>query len=101
LPASYLSLLALGNGGEVGLSVSPLTLCLDSAEVALEYWRSGIYTISGVFVFGGNGGGELLAFDLRNAGEWPVVAFDPIDPEGSIEVVAPDFDGLLALVEAP
>jgi hypothetical protein len=29
------------------------------------------------------------------------VAFDPIDPEGSIEVVAPDFDGLLALVEAP
>jgi hypothetical protein len=101
LPAAYLSLLALGNGGEVGLSVSPLTLCLDSAEVALEYWRSGTYTMSGVFVFGGNGGGELLAFDLRNAGEWPVVAFDPIDPEGSIEVVAPDFDGLLALVEAP
>jgi hypothetical protein len=101
LPAAYLSLLALGNGGEVGLSVSPLTLCLDSAEVALEHWRSGTYTMSGVFVFGGNGGGELLAFDLRNAGEWPVVAFDPIDPEGSIEVVAPDFDGLLALVEAP
>lgn len=101
LPPSYLALLAIGNGGEVGLSVSPLVLCVDSAQVALDYWRSGTYTMSGVFVFGGNGGGCLLAFDLRQAGEWPVVAFDPIDPEGSIEAVAPDFDGLLALIETP
>ncbi|CAN0481161.1 unnamed protein product, partial [Phaeothamnion confervicola] len=44
------------------------------------------------------GGGELLAFDLRKAGQPSVVAFDPIDPDGSIEVVAPDFDSFLALV---
>jgi hypothetical protein len=99
LPASYLALLARGNGGEVGLKASPLNFCLDSAEAALDYWQSGTYTASGVFVFGGNGGGTLLAFDLSVPGNWPVVCFDPIDPEGSWEVVAPDFDSFLELVE--
>lgn len=92
LPASYLALLWRGNGGEVGLKVSPLMFCLDSAESALDYWQSGTYTASGVFVFGGNGGGSLLAFDLSVPGNWPVVCFDPIDPEGSLQVVAPDFE---------
>ena len=99
LPASYLDLLRLGNGGEVGLSVSPYTLCLDSAEDALAYWRSGTYTIQEVFVFGGNGGGELLAFDMRQPGNCSVVCFDPIDPEGSIEQIAPSFEQFIEMVE--
>ena len=99
LPASYLELLRRGNGGEVGLKVSPLNFCLDSAESALDYWQSGTYTATGVFVFGGNGGGALLAFELRAPGKWPVVCFDPIDPEGSLEMVALDFESFLALVE--
>lgn len=98
LPASYLALLRRGNGGEVGLKVSPLNFCLDSAESALHYWKSGTYTASKVFVFGGDGGGSLLAFDLSEPEEWPVVCFDPIDPQGTLTVVAPDFDSLLALV---
>lgn len=89
----------MGNGGEVDLRVSPFVFCLDPAESAIDYWRSGTYTRDGVFVFGGNGGGDLLAFDLRIPGEWPVVCFDPIDPEGSIEQIASGFEGLLALVK--
>jgi SMI1 / KNR4 family (SUKH-1) len=99
LPDAYLDLLQQGNGGEVGLQVDPFMLCLDSAEDALSYWRSGTYTADGVFVFGGNGGGALLAFDLRSPDRRPVVFFDPIDPEGSMELLAADFTGLLALCE--
>ncbi|MDB5913057.1 MAG: hypothetical protein JWP22_1732 [Ramlibacter sp.] len=99
LPPSYLQCLRRGNGGEVGLRVSPLNLCLDSAEAALDYWRSGTYTTQQVFVFGSSGGGDLLAFDLRTPGEWPVVCYDPIDPDGSMERVASSFELLLELCE--
>ena len=99
LPNPYLELLRLGNGGEVGLSVHPLLFCLDPVESALDYWRSGTYTMKGIFVFGSNGGGEYLAFDLRTPGKWPVVSFDPIDPEGSIRQVAADFESFLSLVK--
>jgi len=99
LPSSYLECLRRGNGGEVGLRVSPLVLCLDSAESALNYWRSGTYTKQGVFVFGGSGGGDLLAFDLRVPGVWPVICFDPIDPDGSTELVAESFEVLLTHCE--
>src|SRR5262245_9033047 len=98
LPQGYIDLLSRGNGGEVDLRCAPLVLCVDSAESALDYWRSGTYTTSGIFVFGGNGGGKLLAFDVSTPGKWPVVCFDPIDPEGSMKVIAPDFEGLLAQV---
>lgn len=98
LPQAYIDLLSRGNGGEVELRCDPLVLCLDPAESALDYWRSGKYMKSGVFVFGGNGGGDLLAFDLCTPGKWPVVCVDPIDPEGSTKVVAPDLESLLAQV---
>jgi SMI1 / KNR4 family (SUKH-1) len=98
LPQAYIELLSRGNGGEVELRCKPLVLCLDPAESALDYWRSGTYTKAGVFVFGGDGGGELLAFDLSVPGKCPVICFDPIDPDGSTEVVAADFESLLAHV---
>jgi hypothetical protein len=99
LPESYLALLTRGNGGETSLAVPPFNFCLDSAEAALDYWRSGTYTLPGVFVFGGNGGGALLALDMRHARPWPIVSFDPIDPAGSIETVAVDFDSFLGVVD--
>jgi hypothetical protein len=99
LPTSYIDLLRIGNGGEVGLSVSPYTLCLDSAEDALAYWKSGAYTIQDAFVFGGNGGGELLAIDMRQLVNSPVVCFDPIDPAGSIEKIAPSFEQFIAMID--
>lgn len=100
LPPSYLDLLRIGNGGEVELSVWPYTLCLDSAEDALDYWKSETYTIQDAFVFGGDGGGELLAFDMRQPDTCSVICFDPIDPEGSIEQIAPSFEHFIALVES-
>jgi len=98
LPASYLHLLSRGNGGEASLQKAPFTLCIDSAESALEYWSSGTYTAAQVFVFGGDEGGLLFAFDLRTPGEWPVVEFDPIDPEASMRTIAAGFEHLLAEV---
>jgi hypothetical protein len=89
----------MGNGGEVELSVSPYNFCLDSAESALDYWLSGAYTKRGVFIFGGNGGGELLAFELGLVDQWSVVCFDPISPDDSTEFVASSFDELLKLCE--
>jgi hypothetical protein len=99
LPESYLDLLRIGNGGEVGLCVNPYNLCLDSAEDALDYWSSGTYTKQDVFVIGGNGGGELIAFDLKSAVERRVICFDPISPDDSTEVIAENFDELMELCE--
>lgn len=98
-PAAYHELLSIGKGGEVGLKVSPFNLCLNPAESALSYWKSGKYTVKGVFVFGGNGGGGLLAFDMRKPGHTPVISFDPIDPDGSNENVARNFEKLIAQTE--
>lgn len=98
LPERYLHLLALGNGGEVGLSASPYTLCLDPAEVALDCWRSEDYRAMSLFVFGGNGGAELLAFKFSVQNAPTVVSFDPIDPDGSAREVANSFESFLELV---
>jgi len=99
LPLQYLKCLAIGNGGEVGLHVSPYNFCLDSAESALDYWLSGTYTRQSVFIFGGNGGGTLLAFELGVRDQWPVICFDPISPDDSTELVAASFEDLLKLCE--
>ena len=55
---------------------------------------------SGFFVFGGNGGGELIAFDTRNSRPWPVVSIDMtnISVTESVHVVAKDFASFLSLV---
>jgi hypothetical protein len=65
----------------------------------LDYWLSGTYTKQDIFVIGGNGGGELIAFDLRCAVEKPVICFDPISPDDSTEVIAENFEKLLELCE--
>ncbi|HEX8670484.1 MAG TPA: SMI1/KNR4 family protein [Longimicrobium sp.] len=100
LPAGYLDLLRLGNGGEVGLTVSPFNLCLDSAEDALDYWNSGTYPMNGVFVFGGDGGGSALAFDMRGSMPCPVISFQLIGPDGSVEQVAPSWESFLTLIDS-
>ena len=97
LPESYLDLLRVGNGGEVGLCASPFNLCLDPAESALDYFLSGTYTKQDVFIIGSNGGGDYIAFDLRSEGERRVICFDPISPDDSIEVIAESFHKLMLL----
>jgi len=56
-------------------------------------------TIQESFVFGGDGCGELLAFDLWQSGICSVVCFSPIAPEGCIKQIAPSFEQSIAMVD--
>lgn len=97
LPRSYLELLALSNGGEGDLAVAPGWISFWPVEdvVALnEGYEMGRYA-PGMWGFGSNGGGELIAFDYRSGPPYPVVAipFIPLDPAESISL-APSFEVL-------
>lgn len=95
LPARFLDLLAFSNGGEGPLSVNPHNFCLDSAMTIAEMIDSenhGQADLHGFLIFGGNGGGEYLAFDTRHGAPWPIVAIDMVAGGDSAEIIAPDFD---------
>ncbi len=102
LPESYYLLLAFSNGGEGPLAVQPLWLQLYPAEEAAQIQREGTFreVFEGLFVIGGNGGGEAVAFDLRENAPYPVVAFDMtnIDLQQSIRPIAPSFDAAMDLI---
>ncbi|MCI3132632.1 SMI1/KNR4 family protein [Phenylobacterium aquaticum] len=101
LPDCYFALLAESNGGEGPLSVNPFNLCLDAAEQVVETIRSGNYgqaDLAGFLIFGGNGGGEYLAFDIRGAAPWPIVSIDMVAGGGSAQRVAPDFEAFSELI---
>lgn len=102
LPDSYYSLLSFSNGGEGPLAVQPLWLCLYPAEEVVEIVRSGSFRefFGKLFVIGGNGGGEGIAFDLSEVGNCPLVMFDMTntDLSESIKQIAPSFDAALELI---
>jgi hypothetical protein len=102
LPQEYFDLLAFSNGGEGPLSVSPYNFCLDSAEEAVKYKLQKTYEqfFPGFFVFGSDGGGDYIAFDLRGPKPWPVVAIDMtnIDLKESVKPIAKDFASFLSFV---
>lgn len=98
LPASYLNLLAFSDGGEGPLSISPYTLCLDPAAEVIEAIRSGRTGSDGFLAFGGNGGGEYIAFDIRGHMPWPVVAIDMVGGSDTANTVAADFDAFSEMI---
>ncbi|WP_454688511.1 SMI1/KNR4 family protein [Achromobacter aloeverae] len=102
VPARYYELLAFSNGGEGPLPVQPFNFCLDTAEEVAASARDGRYKefFADFFVFGGNGGGELIAFDMRVDAPWPIVAIDMtnIDLEESVASVAPDFEKFVEMI---
>jgi hypothetical protein len=104
LPGEYIRLLAWSDGGEGPLPVQPCWFQLYPASETIEIWRSAVYVefFPGLLVFGGNGGGEAVAFDLRGPAPWPVVYFDMtnIDLAESIRPLAPDFPTFLEIVGA-
>ena len=75
LPGAYLNYLRRIGGGEGELGVDPGWIEFWPAAEVLELNRA--YEVRenlpGFFGFGSNGGGELLAFDMREAGKAAVV----------------------------
>lgn len=101
LPASYYQLLAFSDGGEGPLPVNPFNLCLDASNQVTEAIRTKNYgqpDLADFVVFGGSGGGEILAFDLRGVAPWPIVTIDMVVGAASAEQVAPDFDAFMELI---
>jgi len=102
LPESYFSLLTFSNGGEGPLPVQPLWLCLYRAEEVVRIARQGTFEefFSGLFVIGGNGAGEAVAFDLRAAAPHSLVSFDMTNTDlaESVCLIAPSFDAALELI---
>jgi hypothetical protein len=100
LPSEYYQLLEYSNGGEGPLPAPLFNLCLDPAETVSDFEQIGVFakTAPGLFVFGGDGGGQLFAFNLRVAAPWPIVTFDGVDPDGSMQTVANSFAEFTALI---
>lgn len=101
LPESYYRLLSFSDGGEGPLPILPYNLCLDDSGLVVEAIQTGNHgrrELDGFVVFGGDGGGNLLAFDARGPSPWSIVAIDMVAGLESTEPVAPDFDAFLDLI---
>ena len=98
LPSAYLEQLRRSNGGEGDLAVEPGWIVFWPAEEVIENNQG--YEVEqwvpGLFGFGSNGGGELLAFDTREGQPFPIVMvpFIPMELEEAV-VIAKDFAELL------
>ena len=101
IPAGYFDFLALSDGGEGPLPVLPLNVCLDSAETMLrsiqEKWHQD-WIAEGFFPIGGNGGGELIGFDLRKQIPLPIIYVDMVSGMKSAEQIAPTWNDFLELL---
>lgn len=101
LPESYYALLSYSNGGEGPLLRPPYNFCLHSAEETIDIERDGTFHefFPQIFVVGGNGGGEMIGFDLRHP-TYPIVAVDMTntDLDESILLIAPTFDEFIEVI---
>jgi len=98
LPAEYLNLLRLSDGGVALLSGYPSYVRIWSAQTAIEYNRD--YQVQrwlpGFFGFGDNGGPDMVGFDARRGEPYPVCAvpFAPMEWEAAMGEV-PDFGAFI------
>jgi len=92
LPAAYVAQLAVSNGGEGDLGVDPGWIAIWPVQEVVSSNEE--YSISeflpGFFGFGSNGGGELLAFDLRGGEPYPIVTvpFVPMDLQEAVRIAS-------------
>jgi hypothetical protein len=104
LPDTYFMLLRFSHGGEGDLGIEPGWFCPWPAEEVLKLNLD--YEIAdnmpGLFGFGSNGAGELIAFDLRQGPPWQVVMAPFIGMEPATVIrLATDFDEFLRWVGVP
>ncbi|MCA1575903.1 MAG: SMI1/KNR4 family protein [Acidobacteria bacterium] len=100
LPQDYLAFLRFSNGGDGHLGVEPGWFQIWPAEEVVEANRDLDLEeeLPGFFGFGGNGGGEMFAFDMRGTQPWPIVMvpYNPLEPEFAIKIA----DNFLAFADA-
>ena len=94
LPAAYLALLRLSDGGSASLSNYPGDVRIWSARTAVDYndgyevqrWHPGF------IAFGDNEGPDMVGFDIRKGEPYPVcaVSFAPMEWSAALGTV-PDF----------
>jgi len=102
LPADYLNFLCNSNGGEGSLNIEPGWFQIWSAQEVMQLNRD--YQVQRwlpfLFGFGSDGGGGLLAFDMRNSGAWSVCIVPLGDlSEGSLLVITSDFAHFVKAME--
>jgi hypothetical protein len=99
LPAEYLSLLLLSNGGEGPLALPPLWFQFYAVKDCIELCHNSqvIECFPDFIFFGSNGGLESIAFDMRAGPPWPIVMIDQIAGPESAKEIAPD---MAAFIEA-
>lgn len=103
LPKRYVDLLEFSNGGEGPLPINPYNLCLDPVKAVVDRIVDpidGSAKASDFLIFGGNGSGEYLAFDLRGGSPWPIVTMDMVAGGDSAKLVAIHFDAFFDLIGA-
>ena len=90
LPVEYIDLLRYCDGGFGELDAPPLLFALDSIAESVEYNESDFRRseFRDFWFFGGNGGMEKIAFDLREGPPWRIVAIDPIAGIESAQMIA-------------
>ena len=100
LPPLYLQFLALSNGGEGSLGAEPgwFVVWPASTVIARNKGYRVFEALPGLFGFGSNGGGELLALNPTEPGA-PVFAipFIPLE-QTEATLVAPSFSAFLSLL---
>jgi hypothetical protein len=98
-PDVYLAFLRNSNGAAGDLGIEPgYAVFWRAEEVIANNERYKVTEFApGVFGFGSDGGGELLAFDIRGSIPWPIVTI-PMIPLDATEAaqIAPNFLALLA-----
>lgn len=101
LPAEYLDLLRLGNGGEGTLKLPPLWFVLYSIEECIAWCHTDKFVLTQFpefMFFGSNGGMESIAFDLRVEPPWPIVMIDQIAGRASAKVIASNIETFIEAI---
>ena len=91
LPEEFLDLLRFSNGGEGDIALPPLIFILDNTQEIIGLQKDEFYKneFPNYLFFGGNGGLEMIAFDLRKK-PYSIVMIDPIAGEESAIEIAPN-----------
>jgi len=100
LPSEYLDLLRYSNGGQGDLALPPLLFCPYEVDYVIELLREKPFDElhEQFFIFGGNGGLELIAFDLRKVPPYPIVMIDPVGGEDTAIEIAPDMASFIEAI---